>query len=89
METAVGEKNKVPERKKHFLDVHCTLPLFFKRYYIVFSSGTDHRKNKEGCPDFDHRVKTLARDIAFVLVGLLCFSSFFGTIIYKLLQKMG
>ncbi|MBA3036266.1 MAG: hypothetical protein FP814_07205 [Desulfobacterium sp.] len=83
-------EDNLPNKKKHSIDVHFTLPLLFKRLYFVFSSGTDIRGNKKVAKEImNQRVKTQPRDIAIVFVGLFCLSSFIGSIIYKIIQVIG
>ena len=82
--------DNMQERKKHSVDVHFTLPLLFKRLYFVLSSGTDVRANTTNCAvlDMDKRAKTQVKDIMLMIIGFLIFSSFFGTLFYKIIQIM-
>ena len=94
METQVAEKmlggtnrtKAVPAKKKHPIDCHFTIPVFFNRFYCVFSLGKDRRTDEEICPDFDQRVKTQAVDMAFAVLILLCFCSFFGMLILRAVE---
>ncbi len=80
-------EENLPKRKKHSIDVHFTLPFLFKRYYFVFSSGTDTRGNKKATQkQIEQRVRTRTSDIVIVFASFFCLSAFIGTIIYRIIK---
>jgi hypothetical protein len=81
--------NILPNRKKHSIDVHFTIPLFFKRFYFVISSGPDIRRNKKDSEEITNlRAKTPPSDVAIVIACFLSISAFMGTIIFKIFQAI-
>jgi len=62
----------LPSKKKHSLEVRGTIPLFFRRIYVVFFSGKDERKKDEKDVPFELREKTALRD-ALAFLGLVPF----------------
>jgi hypothetical protein len=79
----------VAEMKQHAVDVHCTVPLLFRRYYFVFSSGQDRRKEILIPVESEKRAQTLTGDLALLAFGLVFISAFFGMIIYRILHLAG
>lgn len=81
--------NIVQQKKEHSVDVHFTLPLFFKRLYFVFSAGPDVRTKKNTSSlDMEKRTATKAKDTWIVIMGFLLSSFFFGSILIKIIQIM-
>ncbi|MGB5156637.1 hypothetical protein [Desulfobacterium sp. N47] len=82
-------EDNLPKKKKHSIDLHFTIPMFFKRIYFILSAGPDIRGNKKVDQDIiDQRAKTMPRDVVIVVAGLFCLSAFIGTIIYKIIQVL-
>ncbi|MBU1054216.1 MAG: hypothetical protein KKC46_10345 [Proteobacteria bacterium] len=80
-------EQNLPKKIQHSIDVHFSIPLLFKRFYFVFSSGPDNRGNKKPPEEIANlRVKTQPGDAAIVVAGFLCMSAFIGTILYKIFQ---
>ena len=75
--------NHLPGQKSHAVDLHGVLPLIFKRFYFVFSSGPDARvKQADVDTVVDQRSEKILKDTLAFLVGMFCFSAIFGYMIY-------
>ena len=71
----------LPPRKKHSVEVHGTIPLFFKRIYFVFFSGKDVRKQTGKQVPFELRAKTALKDALTVAGSLLFAFLVFGVLL--------
>jgi len=78
----------LPPKKKHSLDVHGTIPLFFRRIYFVFSSGKDERNKDEHDVPYELRAKTAVRDAMTVLTSMLFVLSIFGALLLGYLAPL-
>ena len=79
----------LPPKRKHAMDVHGVLPLFIKKFYFVFSSGTDVREKKDTDVYYDFRKKTTARDVVTLFVSLLMVFSIFGYLLINIYNQLG